>query len=298
MIYDLLITNVILVDGYWDFPYSGSVLIRDGILEVVSACRVSLEAREIFDGGGLYLIPGIVDVNSLYDSTDSEGVSGITTRALLKPRPVEGIHTLWLQDYAAVWKSSVEGERDCSFAEQEIRSRLSLSVSEGVRGISVDLSTFQVSSIDEAFHTLMAGIASHELVLLLHGSDNEHTLAVLKPIIASAHTRRPRVHVACRRQKTAGEGSCETAISSLVADAAQAGLEISCDWYPHRWNISSLPQTVKQLARVPARALGLDSCGIIRSGYRADLVLLSPDETHGVQVHRVWTGGRVVPDMR
>ncbi len=67
MEYDLLITNVMLVDGYWDFPYKGSVLIRDGIIEIVSGCRIRQEAKEELDGKGLYLIPGIIDMHTHSD---------------------------------------------------------------------------------------------------------------------------------------------------------------------------------------------------------------------------------------
>ncbi len=67
MVYDTLITNVTIIDGYWDSPYQGNVLISGDTIEIVSSCRVFHSAKRVIDGKGRYLIPGIIDMHSHSD---------------------------------------------------------------------------------------------------------------------------------------------------------------------------------------------------------------------------------------
>lgn len=296
MVYDLLITNVMIVDGYWDFPYSGSVLIHEGLLEVVSACRVTLEAKEIFDGGGLYLVPGIVDINSIYSDRGSEYVWAVTTEVSINPGPQPDVNRPWLQDYAALKDSATACVDDSDPTEKELPASFARSCSLGARGLSLDLCSFSASALDERFLPILSMVASRDLLLLVHITDSGQSLSVLEKLITLAHITRTRIHVAGERRGTEDTAIFEKNISSMIAEAAHSGLEISCAWYPDMAISSSLPRTVKQLCSLPADALRLETCGIIRTGYRADLVLLSLDESNRPEVQAVWSGGKIVSD--
>lgn len=298
MVYDLLITNVMLVDGYWDFPYRGSVLVQDGILEVVSACRVTLEAKETFDGGGLFLIPGIVDFTGIYSGRDCEYVKAVTTEVSVESDSRHGENSPWLQDYTDLRESVPATVSETGTSEEELLASFVRRCSQGARGLSVDLCSVSAGMIDETFLPFLSMVTSRNLLLLVHLTADEHSLDVLASLIALAHITRTRIHVAGERRNTEETVSCETRISAMIAEAAHSGLEISCAWDPLLFTESSLPQAVKQLCALPAEVLRLKTRGIIRSGYRADLVLLSFDEKARAEVQVVWSGGRIVSDYR
>ena len=64
---DILIKRATIVDGYWPTPYIGDVAITDGVIEIVSSCRATCNAKKVIDGKGKYLIPGIIDMHSHSD---------------------------------------------------------------------------------------------------------------------------------------------------------------------------------------------------------------------------------------
>ncbi|MBN2860349.1 MAG: hypothetical protein JXK93_08825 [Sphaerochaetaceae bacterium] len=298
MVYDLLITNVLLVDGYWDFPYRGSVLIHEGTLEVVSACRVTLEAKETFDGGGLYLIPGLVDITSIYGDCACDYRKAVTTKVSLRSDSKHDEHRPWLQDYTDLRSSVTAPALESGSSEEVMMASFTRSCSQGAQGLSVDLCSVSACNPDESFLPILSMVASRDLLLLVHISDDGHSRAVLESLITLAHITRTRVHVAGERRNAEGTGSWEGRISAMIAEAAHSGLEITCTWYPHLFTDSSLPQTVKQLCALPAEALHLRTSGIIRTGYDADLVLLSFDENYKPKVQVVWSGGRIISDAR
>jgi N-acetylglucosamine-6-phosphate deacetylase len=51
-----------------------------------------------------------------------------------------------------------------------------------------------------------------------------------------------------------------------------------------------LGEAVRAATRTPAEALGIEDCGTLTAGARADLVLFDED----FRVHRTWVGGRLV----
>ena len=84
---DLLLRGASIVDGSGKPPFQADVAVRDGRITEVGRIRDS--AKDIVDGSGLHLMPGIVDVHTHYDAqitwdpTLSPSVSlGVTTAIL------------------------------------------------------------------------------------------------------------------------------------------------------------------------------------------------------------------------
>lgn len=59
---DLLIRNVTVIDGGGGAPFVGDVAVDDGRIVAVGE-SLSLRAAETIDGGGRYLIPGLIDMH-------------------------------------------------------------------------------------------------------------------------------------------------------------------------------------------------------------------------------------------
>ena len=64
---DILIEHAMIIDGFWQKPYKGSVAINGNTIEIVSSCRQGCNAKTIIDATGKYLIPGIIDMHSHSD---------------------------------------------------------------------------------------------------------------------------------------------------------------------------------------------------------------------------------------
>jgi N-acyl-D-amino-acid deacylase len=82
--HDLLFRNVLLVDGLGTPPAPGNLAVRDG--RIVQVGRAEGPARRTIDGGGLALMPGIVDNHTHYDAQ-------ITWDPDLSPSPSLGVTT-------------------------------------------------------------------------------------------------------------------------------------------------------------------------------------------------------------
>ena len=64
--FDLVIRDALLLDGLGSEPRRGSVAVKDGRIAAVGALDAS--AKEIIDGDGLALMPGIIDNHTHYDA--------------------------------------------------------------------------------------------------------------------------------------------------------------------------------------------------------------------------------------
>ena len=63
---DLLIRDVLVIDGTGESPYQGDVSVRAGRIEAVG--KLSTNGAQVIDGGGLALAPGIIDSHTHYDA--------------------------------------------------------------------------------------------------------------------------------------------------------------------------------------------------------------------------------------
>src|SRR5215472_15415750 len=83
-IYDLAIRGATVVDRLGRNPIRADVAVRNGRIAAIG--EVGKDAREIVDGGGLALMPGIIDLHTHYDAQ-------VTWDATLSPSPSLGVTT-------------------------------------------------------------------------------------------------------------------------------------------------------------------------------------------------------------
>ena len=65
---DLLMKNLNILDVHGETVYKGSILINRGKVVAVNPDETVVSAREVFDGNGLYAIPGLIDAHFHYES--------------------------------------------------------------------------------------------------------------------------------------------------------------------------------------------------------------------------------------
>ena len=82
--FDLVIRDAVLVDGLGAPPRRGGVAVKDG--RIVEVGRILGSAREVVDGDGLALMPGIIDNHTHYDAQ-------LTWDPWASPSPALGVTT-------------------------------------------------------------------------------------------------------------------------------------------------------------------------------------------------------------
>jgi len=82
---DLVIRDTLIVDGSGDEPVTGDVAVRDGVITAVG--EQGLTGKQLIDGSGLVLAPGIVDIHTHYDAQ-------LTWDASANPSPQMGVTTV------------------------------------------------------------------------------------------------------------------------------------------------------------------------------------------------------------
>lgn len=65
---DLLIKNIQILDVHGETVYGGSLLIYRGRIVALSPDEDQIQVREVFDGQGLYAIPGLIDAHLHFES--------------------------------------------------------------------------------------------------------------------------------------------------------------------------------------------------------------------------------------
>lgn len=65
---DLLIRNINILDVHGETVYAGSLLIYNGRIVALSPDEDKIRVKEIFDGQGLYAIPGLIDAHLHFES--------------------------------------------------------------------------------------------------------------------------------------------------------------------------------------------------------------------------------------
>jgi len=65
---DLLLRNLNILDVHSESVYQGSILVYDKRIVALNPDESILKVREVFDGGGLYAIPGLIDAHIHFDA--------------------------------------------------------------------------------------------------------------------------------------------------------------------------------------------------------------------------------------
>lgn len=65
---DLLLRNLNLLDVHSEAVYHGSILVHDQRIVAVNPDETVLAVRDVFDGEGLYAIPGLIDAHLHFDA--------------------------------------------------------------------------------------------------------------------------------------------------------------------------------------------------------------------------------------
>src|SRR5699024_6644832 len=65
---DLLMKNLNILDVHGETVYEGSLLIHDKRIIALNPDESIVKTKEIFDGNGLYAIPGLIDAHIHYES--------------------------------------------------------------------------------------------------------------------------------------------------------------------------------------------------------------------------------------
>jgi N-acyl-D-amino-acid deacylase len=84
LMHDLVIRGATVVDGLGHDPRRADVAVAEGRIAAIG--EVGRDARRIVDAGGLYLMPGIIDIHTHYDAQ-------VTWDATLSPSPALGVTT-------------------------------------------------------------------------------------------------------------------------------------------------------------------------------------------------------------
>ena len=82
---DLIIRDALIVDGSGSEPATGDVAVRNGVITAVG--EHGLTGKQLVDGSGLVLAPGIVDIHTHYDAQ-------LTWDASASPSPQMGVTTV------------------------------------------------------------------------------------------------------------------------------------------------------------------------------------------------------------
>jgi adenine deaminase len=65
---DLLLKNVNILDVHSESVYQGSILVYDKRIVALNPDESAISVREVFDGEGLYAIPGLIDAHVHFDA--------------------------------------------------------------------------------------------------------------------------------------------------------------------------------------------------------------------------------------
>ncbi|MCC6250403.1 MAG: adenine deaminase [Rubrivivax sp.] len=65
---DLLLKNLNILDVHSESVYQGSILVYDKRIVALNPDEAAIQVREVFDGRGLYAIPGLIDAHTHFDA--------------------------------------------------------------------------------------------------------------------------------------------------------------------------------------------------------------------------------------
>ena len=65
---DILLKNLNILDVHSETVYQGSILVYNQRIVALNADEAAIKVREVFDGEGLYAIPGLIDAHIHFES--------------------------------------------------------------------------------------------------------------------------------------------------------------------------------------------------------------------------------------
>lgn len=197
--YDVLIRNVVIIDGSGSDRHYGSI----GILgDRITAIGPSLSglARRVIDGKGLFAAPGFIDLGVLPSLDNRKLLMGVTTQVVSTNYPVDlgsmplGTNLAWLMDLS----KQVNGGEDTTLTAaqiQEIAEGLTLALRSGARGayLPSSSSVAQLMRSESALWSLL-GAQGVRLFCQMPTSD-PHGIDTITGILARSMAHQVPVHL-------------------------------------------------------------------------------------------------------
>jgi len=196
-------------------------------------------------------------------------LAGATTLAALLPG--------WVSSGGADEVRKRLGDAD---VRQRVRRALDVDGSDGAHGAVVDWTSIQISSVERALLAHLVGHSVDELAKVVGQPPSEVALNLL---VADDLGTGILMHVG-------DEENVRTIMAHDSHCGGSDGIAVGGRPHPRAWGtfprflgryardlgIVDMPSMVAHLTARPARRLGLADRGLVRTGYRADLVVLDP----------------------
>lgn len=277
--YDLLIQNARVIDGTGAPWFYGDVAVENGKIAAIG--KLTGQAKEVVDAGGLYLSPGFIDIHSHSDDSivgcptaESRILQGVTTdvggncgssmapskafpamadflAAVEQARP--SINAATLVGHGTIRSAVMGYSREEATAEQiaQMQALTAQAMEEGAFGISTGLiyppscysTTGELVSVVSAVAPYGGYYATHM---------RNESFDVVKSVEEALHVAREagvRLQISHHKvtHKPDWQVSCKTTIA-MIQRARRQGLDVCCDQYPYRASATSMSSNVPSWA--------------------------------------------------
>ena len=277
--YDLLIQNARMIDGTGAPWYYGDLAVKDG--KIAAMGKLTGDAKEVVDAGGLYLAPGFIDIHSHSDDSildcptaESRILQGVTTdvggncggseapsqtfpamadflAAVEQARP--SINSATLVGHGTVRKAVMGYSREEATDGQiaQMQTLTARAMEEGAFGISTGLiyPPSCYSTTDELVRVVSA-VAPYGGYYATHMRNESYD--VVKSVEEALHVAKEagvRLQISHHKvtHKADWQVSCKTTIA-MIQRARRQGLDVCCDQYPYRASATSMSSNVPSWA--------------------------------------------------
>ena len=273
--YDLLIRNARIVDGTGAPWFYGDLAVKDG--RIAALGKLSGEATETVDAGGLYLTPGFIDIHSHSDgallrcpTAESRILQGVTTdvggncggsvaptgrypsmadylAAAEQARP--SINSATLVGHGTLREAVMGYSVQPAAPEQveQMRGLAARAMEEGAFGISSGLiyppgcyaSAGELAEVVSAVASYGGFYATH---MRNEGRDVVRSVEEALWVAGQAGVRLQISHHKVTH-KPDWQVSCRTTVA-MIARARRQGLDVTCDQYPYSASATSMSSNV------------------------------------------------------
>ena len=273
--YDLLIKNARVIDGTGAPWYYGDVAVKDGKIAAVG--KLSGDAAQTVDAGGLYLAPGFIDIHSHSDDSilgcptaESRILQGVTTdvggncggseapskaypamadflTAVEQARP--SINSATLVGHGTLRKAVMGYSREAADDGQiaEMQALAAKAMEDGAFGISTGLiyppgcyaDTNELAKVVSAVAPYGGYYATH-----MRNESYDVVKSVEEALCVSKEAG-VRLQISHHKvtHKADWQVSCKTTVA-MIARARRQGLDVCCDQYPYRASATSMSSNV------------------------------------------------------